>query len=223
MANLRTTGAVTIDYSVDGWSAFKKWLDGTYASLHLAWVDEGSAYSIAAMDGNICRACSINKADAADFEANFKTTTAVGSSVLLVGSDGTATHTVMTDAFGRLVTTTTGVAGASSPIYRGSEFAITSRAETTVSAITYTITTGKNFYLNLFACASSGPLPTIFRLKVAGGSTQFMITSSGNGSDGRLALPAAILIGTSGQAITVTSEAQVPRGQVWVGFSGVEL
>jgi hypothetical protein len=72
MAKIRIAG-LAVDYSEDGWDEFKKWLDGTYARLFYVWVDEGEAYSIAAPDGSICRTFSINKADAAEFEANYKT------------------------------------------------------------------------------------------------------------------------------------------------------
>ena len=71
MARLHIEGA-TVDYSDDGWVEFKKWLDGTYARLAYTWVDEGLAYSIAAVDGPLCRTCSINKVDAAEFEASYK-------------------------------------------------------------------------------------------------------------------------------------------------------
>ena len=71
MAKIHTEG-LTIDYSEDGWAEYVKWLDGTYMSLLYAWVDEGLAYNIVATDGPFYRTFSINKADAADFEANYK-------------------------------------------------------------------------------------------------------------------------------------------------------
>lgn len=71
MGTLRLNGAI-VDYSNDGWVEFKKWLDGTYASLRYVWVDEGEAYNIAALDDQVYRTCGINKPDAADFEANYK-------------------------------------------------------------------------------------------------------------------------------------------------------
>ena len=70
MAKLNINGAPTIDYSEDGWNEFKKWLDGTYAAFPYAWVDEGPAYQVIIV-GKIARTCSINKADATDFETNW--------------------------------------------------------------------------------------------------------------------------------------------------------
>lgn len=72
MASLTINTAV-LDYTSDGWIEYKKWLNGTYASLAYAWVDEGSAYAIIAIDGSVYRTCSINKAgaDGTDFATNF--------------------------------------------------------------------------------------------------------------------------------------------------------
>lgn len=75
MSCFRINDGVVIDYTNEGWDEYKKWLDGTYALLLYAWVDEGLAYCIVATDGPFYRTCSINKSDAADFEANYKTTT----------------------------------------------------------------------------------------------------------------------------------------------------
>jgi len=72
MANFRINGGVVLDYTSDGWAEFKKWLDGTYATLRYAWVDEGLAYNIVANDDPFYRTFSINKTDASDFEANYK-------------------------------------------------------------------------------------------------------------------------------------------------------
>lgn len=71
MSTLRLNGVV-VDYSNEGWVEFKKWLDGTYASLRYVWADEGASYSIAALDSQVYRTCGLNKDDAADFEANYK-------------------------------------------------------------------------------------------------------------------------------------------------------
>ena len=72
MAKLSLPGP-TLDYSDEGWAEYVKWLDGTYATLRLLWVDEGSAYSMAAVDDGVYRTFSINKADAGAFEATYKT------------------------------------------------------------------------------------------------------------------------------------------------------
>jgi hypothetical protein len=70
---LRST---TIDYSTD-WSEFKKWIDGTYASLRFTWIEETASYSVIAIDAGILRTVGINKIDPIsddqiDFETNFK-------------------------------------------------------------------------------------------------------------------------------------------------------
>jgi len=72
MGVFRINDGVVVDYTNDGWAEFVKWLDGTYAKLVYVWVDEGPAYSIAAIDGRVYRTFSINKTDAADFEARYK-------------------------------------------------------------------------------------------------------------------------------------------------------
>jgi hypothetical protein len=72
MATLRINRGLVVDYTNDGWAEFKKWLDGTKASLKFAYVDLGVAYDIACPDGDIYRTFSINKSDATDFETNFK-------------------------------------------------------------------------------------------------------------------------------------------------------
>lgn len=72
MANFRINDGVVLDYTSDGWTEFKKWLDGTYARLPYAWVDEGVAYNIVASDGKFYRTFSINKSDATEFEASYK-------------------------------------------------------------------------------------------------------------------------------------------------------
>lgn len=54
------------------WAEFRKWLDGTYANLPYAWVDDGPTYSVLAVDNGVQRLCSFIKEVAEDFEANFK-------------------------------------------------------------------------------------------------------------------------------------------------------
>ena len=77
MTQLKINNGVVLDYSQDGWAEFKKWLDGTYASLTYTWIDEGLAYNIVAIDGRVYRTCSINKDDATEFETNYKKTKAI--------------------------------------------------------------------------------------------------------------------------------------------------
>jgi len=73
-AKIKVISGVTIDHEAD-WPEFRKWIDGTYASLSLSWVDEGVAYYIAALDGSFVRMVGINKDSneyQIDFETNFK-------------------------------------------------------------------------------------------------------------------------------------------------------
>jgi hypothetical protein len=74
MAIFKIYDGVAIDYTNDGWTEYKKWLDGTHARLPFTCVDEGPAYDIIAFDGKVYRTCSITKpsTDATDFETNFK-------------------------------------------------------------------------------------------------------------------------------------------------------
>lgn len=74
MAEIQVSGVI-VDYSVDGWDEYKKWLDGTYSTLQYVWADEGEAYYIVAVDGDVSRVLSINKTDAGDFETNYKNKT----------------------------------------------------------------------------------------------------------------------------------------------------
>lgn len=66
----------SVDYAAD-WTEFRKWLDGTYASLRYTWTDNGAAYDIAALDGPVFRTAGVNKTEPpspeqVDFETNFK-------------------------------------------------------------------------------------------------------------------------------------------------------
>lgn len=68
--------STTIDYGTD-WPEFRKWIDGTYASLRFTWVDEAASYFIIATDAGILRTVGINKNESitaiqSDFETNFK-------------------------------------------------------------------------------------------------------------------------------------------------------
>ena len=73
MAHFKINDGVVIDFTTEGWAEFKKWIDGTHAHLRYTWVDEGEAYNIIAFDAPVYRTCSINKSDATEFEASYKT------------------------------------------------------------------------------------------------------------------------------------------------------
>jgi len=78
MALFKINDGVVIDFTNDGWAEFKKWIDGTHAHLRYTWVDEGEAYNIIAFDAPVYRTCSINKSEATEFEASYKTLGSVG-------------------------------------------------------------------------------------------------------------------------------------------------
>lgn len=73
-----------IDFS-DDWDGFKRWIDGTYGTLPYTWVDEGTSYSIIAVDDVIQRLCSIEKVNAAEFEQLFKRQVSVRAPVAADG------------------------------------------------------------------------------------------------------------------------------------------
>jgi hypothetical protein len=90
MANFKINGGIVADFTNDGWDEFKKWLDGTYARLKYAWVDEGLAYNIVALDDGVYRTCSINKSEAQEFEAVYKRSFQIGVAITAQGRLPTA-------------------------------------------------------------------------------------------------------------------------------------
>jgi hypothetical protein len=75
MSVLRISGSV-VDYG-SNWSEYRKWLDGTVASLRLTWAENDFGYDLAGFDGPVFRVASIQKSDPKssdqeDFEQNFK-------------------------------------------------------------------------------------------------------------------------------------------------------
>lgn len=72
MSKLQIKDGIVLDYTDEGWAEYKKWLDGTYARIPFVFADNGFSYEIVAPDGGAYRTFSINKADASDFETNFK-------------------------------------------------------------------------------------------------------------------------------------------------------
>jgi hypothetical protein len=72
MSKLQIKDGLVLDYTDEGWAEYKKWLDGTYARIPFIYSDNGLSYEIVAPDGGVYRTFSVNKVDATDFEANFK-------------------------------------------------------------------------------------------------------------------------------------------------------
>jgi len=69
---IRINDGVIIDMTSTGWDEFKKWINGTNANLRFVWEDEGQSYNIVAIDGSVYRTFGINKEDASEFEAVYK-------------------------------------------------------------------------------------------------------------------------------------------------------
>ena len=144
-----------------------------------------------------------NDSDKADFEANYKPSANTAASPTKVV----------------LVSTSTGLDRIS--LVKTVETTISTRVEMVLSDLTHTVASGKSLYLSYFGGAAFAPLPVIFRLKVAG-ATKMMVLG-GDRESNSVTLPIPTLIATSGQQVTVTAEAQVPRGTVWAGFTALEL
>lgn len=111
------------------------------------------------------------------------------------------------------------------PIHKQSEFSVTTRVETTVSACSYTVTSGKSFYLALFVGSYDGNQGIAYRLKV-NGSLLFKLHLNGGPNQGysnSYPLPVSVKIANGGDIITVTSEAGIGKGSAWVSYVGVEL
>lgn len=75
MTTIQISNGAVIDDGSD-WTSYKKWLDGTYASLPYTWALTGDWYSIIAFDGPAYRTAQIKRtdppnADELDFEANY--------------------------------------------------------------------------------------------------------------------------------------------------------
>jgi len=114
-----------------------------------------------------------------------------------------------------------GIFAGSADIIKTSEFTISTRTEAVLSAVSYTVTTGKTFYLSYVGGMVFAPLSYILRLKVAG--TTKIMTMAWQDAIGGIPFPLPILFATSGQQITLTYEAQIPRGTAWAGFTGFEI
>lgn len=106
-------------------------------------------------------------------------------------------------------------------VIKTSAWTITTRTETQVTALNYTVTAGKTFYLSYLGGSAHAPLSIIIRLKVAGVIVFF--ATAWHMENLAIALPLPAPIATAGQQITVTYEAQIPNGSAWAGFTGIEV
>jgi hypothetical protein len=192
------------------WTAWKTVLSGKRANYQ--YDDDGLTYTIWFYDTPDAYVCTIwkgavpdgvisggysqaqNDADKADFEATYQA----------AANKWNAWSNAQAAAF-----------------LKSLESTVTSRAETTIAGMTYTVTAGKSFYLSYFGASAFTPLSVLVRLKV-NGATKLMVTSW-QSTTAPVALPLPSKIAVGGDVLTVTVEAQVPRGQVWTGFAGFEV
>lgn len=70
---IKSQPAALVDHGSD-WTEFRKWIDGTYASLRFVWEETDLIYRIVANDAPFLREIAFNKggSEQTDFEANFK-------------------------------------------------------------------------------------------------------------------------------------------------------
>jgi len=113
-----------------------------------------------------------------------------------------------------------------SDIQKNTEFTITTKSEADISGTSYTVTTGKTFYLTSFASSSDSPSPVSFRLKIYNGATLINIVKlnvAGNGATNGFSWENGILFANSTYTIKVTVEPGAVKGSGWVMFSGFEV
>ena len=113
-----------------------------------------------------------------------------------------------------------------SDIQRNAEFNITSKVETDIAGVSYTVTSGKTFYLTQFAVASDSPSPVAMRLRVYNGATlvnTIKINISSNGAWGGHSWPNGVLYATEGMVVKATFDPQAAKGSGWAMFAGFEV
>lgn len=113
-----------------------------------------------------------------------------------------------------------------SDIQRNAEFTINSKVETDISGVSYTVTSGKTFYLTQFAIASDSPSPVAMRLRVYNGATlinTIKINISSNGAWGGHSWSNGVAFATGGMIIKATFDPQAAKGSGWAMFAGFEV
>lgn len=205
------------------WQSLKALI--TTKSLRLQYEEEPDLYTIWGYDNPEVHICTIwksvvpdgillcgytqqqNDTDKSDFENNFK------ASANAPTGFGASTDTPLQISLPSVQLF--------SNIFKSLEYTVTTRDETGVSAVSYTVPTGKSFYLSSFGLYCYAPLPVYGRLKVAGASKVFLSASPSNGANEAYTRPT--LIATAGQQVTVTIEAELSRGTAWLGYTGIEV
>ena len=113
-----------------------------------------------------------------------------------------------------------------SNIQRNAEFNINQKIETDISGVTYTVASGKTFYITQFACASDSPSPVSIRIKVYSGATlinTIKINLASNGAWGGHSWPNGVAFATAGQVVKATFDPQSAKGSGWAMFAGFEV
>jgi hypothetical protein len=218
MPNIQFGGAVGVSYL--RWSEFKTLAQKKGSVIQCD--DDGAVYTLYFIELGVVYACTLwksavpetiavnysqaaNDADKADFLQNF------------AGAANAAQPQLINQSSAQVVGSLTSIANVS----KNREVVITTKDQTTIAEVTHTVSAGKSFYLSLFAASLYSPLPAIVRLRVAG--TTVAMVMAGQDSNGVLPYTLGAKIADAGQVITVTYEAQIPRGQLWVSYAGVEI
>jgi hypothetical protein len=113
-----------------------------------------------------------------------------------------------------------------SDIQRNAEFSINSKVETDVPGVTYTVTTGKIFYITQFAAASDSPSPVSMRIRVYNGATlvnTIKVNLASNGAWGGHSWPQGVAFAQSGYTVKATFDPQAAKGSGWAMFAGFEV
>jgi hypothetical protein len=114
--------------------------------------------------------------------------------------------------------------GSVASIVFSTDTALGSRVETVVFGSSYTVTTGKTFYLVAMSASTDSPSPMSVRLKVNGAiKKKITLGSSAGGTTAQLTYPSPAKLAESGQQITMTYDASLSRGQLWVEYVGMEF
>jgi len=167
-----------------------------------------------------------------DLSINNGTDLILGNFPSQIKIQGNTTNTNIGNV-GDALKTSTNITGGSitatlkfSDIQKNVEFNITAKAETDITGTSYTVTTGKTFYVTSFMSSSDSPSPVSFRLKVYNGATlinSVKINVAGNGATCGFSWENGIIFAQAGYTIKVTAEPQAAKGSGWVMFSGFEV
>jgi len=168
-------------------------------------------------------------ANLTNFETNYKPTANKRLGFKISGYDGENVAQVNSDkevlvhdtdvvtAIGSLTVT-----GTSADIVCSGEFAFTAKVETDVPGVTYTVTSGKVFYLVAFSVASDSPSPMTYRLKVDNVVKKVIKLGTPGGETNQLIYPVPAKLAVAGQVIKITYDANFNRGNGWCEFIGLE-